>query len=32
MVLSGHDVQDIVESNIYSGLKAKLQFNTWKKI
>ena len=31
MVLSGHDVQSIVESNIYSGLKAKLQFNTWKK-
>jgi len=32
MILSGHDVQTIVESNIYSGLKAKLQFNTWKKI
>ena len=32
MVLAGHDVQSIVESNIYSGLKAKLQFNTWKKI
>ena len=32
MVLSGHDVQSIVESNIYSGLKAKLQFNTWKRI
>ena len=32
MVLAGHDVQSIVESNIYKGLKAKLQFNTWKKI
>ena len=32
MVLAGHDVQSIVESNVYSGLKAKLQFNTWKRI
>ena len=32
MVLSGHDVQTIVESNTYDGLKAKLQFNTWKRI
>jgi len=32
MVLAGHDVQSIVESNIYDGLKAKLQFNTWKRI
>ena len=32
MVLAGHDVQSVVESNVYSGLKAKLQFNTWKKI
>ena len=23
--------QKIVESNIYSGLQAKLKFNTWKK-
>ncbi len=32
MVLSGYDVQSIVESNIYDGLKAQLQFNTWKRI
>ena len=32
MVLAGHDVQNIVESNVYNGLKAKLQFNTWKRI
>ena len=32
MVLAGHDVQSVVESNVYSGLKAKLQFNTWKRI
>ena len=32
MVISGHDVQKIVECNTYSGLEAKLKFNTWKKI
>ena len=32
MVLAGHDVQSVVESNVYNGLKAKLQFNTWKRI
>jgi hypothetical protein len=32
MVLAGHDVQTIVESNVYNGLEAKLQFNTWKRI
>ena len=32
MILAGHDVQSVVESNVYSGLKAKLQFNTWKRI
>ena len=32
MVLAGHDVQSIVESNVYDGLKAQLQFNTWKRI
>ncbi len=32
MVLAGHDVQSIVESNTYDGLKAQLQFNTWKRI
>ena len=32
MVLAGHDVQSLVESNIYKGLEANLQFNTWKRI
>ena len=32
MVLAGHDVQSVVELNVYHGLKAKLQFNTWKRI
>ena len=32
MVLAGHDVQSVVESNTYSGLQAQLQFNTWKRI
>ena len=32
MVLAGHSVQELLESNIYNGLKAKLQFNTWKRI
>ncbi len=32
MVLAGHNVQGIIEYNIYSGLKAKLKFNTWKKV
>ena len=32
MVLAGHDVQSIVESNTYDGLEAHLKFNTWKRI
>jgi predicted RNA-binding Zn-ribbon protein involved in translation (DUF1610 family) len=32
MVLDGHDVQKVVESNIYQGLEAKLKLNTWKKV
>jgi predicted RNA-binding Zn-ribbon protein involved in translation (DUF1610 family) len=32
MVLSGYDVQSIVESNVYFGLQAQLKFNTWKRI
>ena len=32
MVMSGKDVQSVIESNIYSGLEAKLKFTTWKKI
>ena len=32
MVLAGHDVQSLVESNTYSGLQAKLKFTEWKKV
>jgi predicted RNA-binding Zn-ribbon protein involved in translation (DUF1610 family) len=32
MILSGLDAKTVIESNIYSGLKAKLKFTTWKKI
>jgi len=32
MVLAGHDVQSMIESNTYKGLEAKLKFNLWKKI
>ena len=32
MILSGLNVQDMIESNTYSGLEAKLKFTTWKKI
>jgi transcription elongation factor Elf1 len=32
MVLAGRDVQHMVECSNYSGLEAKLKFNTWKKI
>jgi transcription elongation factor Elf1 len=32
MVMSGLDVQSVIELNTYSGLEAKLKFTTWKKI
>ena len=32
MILSGLNVQSVIESNTYSGLQAKLKFTTWKKI
>jgi len=32
MHLAGHDVQSLVESNVYQGLEATLKFNTWKKV
>ena len=31
MVMSGLDVQSVIQSNTYSGLEAKLKFNIWKK-
>ena len=32
MVLSGHDIMSILQSNTYSGLEAKVKFNNWKKV
>ena len=32
MVLGGHDVLSVLKSNVYSGLKAMIKFNKWKKI
>ena len=32
MILSGLNVQSVVELNTYSGLEAKLKFTTWKRI
>ena len=32
MVLSGHDIMSILQSNTYSGLQAKVKFNNGKKV
>ena len=32
MTLGGHNIMDVLQSNTYSGLKAKIKFNNWKKI
>ena len=32
MIIAGHDVQNMIESNTHSGLQATLKFNLWKKI
>ena len=32
MHLAGHDVQSLVNCNVYRGLEATLKFNTWKKV
>jgi len=32
MILAGHDVQNVIESNTYNGLTAQLKFNEWKKV
>ena len=32
MILGGHDIKDIVESNTFQGLEAKLNFTNWKKV
>ena len=31
MVLAGRDVNDMVQSNYYSGLEANIKLNEWKK-
>jgi hypothetical protein len=32
MILTGLNVDNVVKSNTYSGLEAKLKFNEWKKV
>ena len=32
MIMSGHDVQNLVECNTYQGLVANLKLNAWKKV
>jgi len=32
MFLSGLNVQEVVESNVYQGLEAKLKLQTWKRV
>jgi len=32
MVLANYDIMDILKSNTYSGLEAKVKFNNWKKV
>ena len=32
MILTGHDVMSMIKLNTYSGLEAKVKFNSWKKV
>jgi len=32
MVLGGQNIMSVLELNTYSGLKAKIKFNNWKRI
>ena len=32
MILSGLNVMDVLKSNAYTGLEAKIKFNNWKKV
>jgi len=32
MVLSGHNVEDLIRLNTYSGIEAKIKFTIWKKL
>jgi hypothetical protein len=31
MILTGLNVQNVIESNVYSGLQAKTKLTSWKK-
>ena len=32
MILGGQNIMSVIKLNTYSGLEAKIKFNTWKKI
>ena len=32
MVINGHKIMNLLESNTYKGLEAKVKFNNWKKV
>ena len=32
MIIAGHDVMSMIKLNTYSGLEAKVKFNSWKKV
>ena len=32
MVVNGHKIMNLLESNTYQGLEAKVKFNNWKKV
>lgn len=32
MIIAGHEVQSVVESNTFCGLEAKLKFTEWKRV
>ena len=32
MVLAGHDVKSVIESNTYTGLQAKVKLSEWKRV
>ena len=31
MILGGHDIQNVLESNTYTNLQAELKFTNWKQ-
>ena len=32
MVLAGHDIMNMLGSNVYQGLTAKIKYNEWKRL